>query len=523
MNKAVIYARYSSDSQSEQSIEGQMRVCKEYAEKNGYVIVGEYVDRAMTGTNDKRPAFQQMISDSKKHEWSFVLVYKFDRFARSRYDSAINKSILKKNGVKVVSATEQISNTPEGIILEGMLESFAEYYSAELSQKVKRGLKESRIKGLFTGGPTPYGYDKVNQKLMINETEANIVRQMFDDYLFGMRIKDIVVKLSNAGIKNKYGTEWNINSVSRILRNENYKGILTADNTIYTNIYPQIVSEEIFDEVNNKLKVGKRTSAHYKTDTQYLLSGKLLCGKCSGLMTGDSGKGKLGKIYNYYKCFTKKRSKDKCDKKSISKEYIEDIVFTATQNFFMQIDLKALAKKITEIYNKSIEENLELKALEKELANINKKLKNLLSAVENGIFNDTTNQRMKELEISKKELEEKIAQTSTQSIQPFNEEQIYAYLLSFKDIDQTNEKAKQTLIEMFIKKVVLFDDRVDIYLNSSDDKKTHIKLKEMPEDGEFFDSYLNKKQPETAKGSDCLHLAESERFELSRPVTTLLP
>ena len=216
MNKAVIYARYSSDSQTEQSIEGQMRVCKEYAEKNGYVVVGEYIDRAMTGTNDKRPAFQQMISDSKKHKWSFVLVYKFDRFARSRYDSAINKSILKKNGVKVVSATEQISNTPEGIILEGMLESFAEYYSAELSQKVKRGLKESRIKGLFTGGPTPYGYDKINQKLVINKTEANIVRQMFNDDLSGMRIKDIVVKLSNTGIKNKYGTAWNINSVRKL-------------------------------------------------------------------------------------------------------------------------------------------------------------------------------------------------------------------------------------------------------------------------------------------------------------------
>ena len=224
-------------------------------------------------------------------------------------------------------------------------------------------------------------------------------------------------------------------------------------------------------------------------------------------MTGDSGKGKLGKIYNYYKCFTKKRDKEKCDKKSISKEYIEDIVFTATQNFFMQIDLKALAKKITEIYNKSIEENHELKALEKELADINKKLKNLLSAIENGIFNDTTNQRMKELEISKNELEEKIAQTSAQSIQPFNEEQIYAYLLSFKDIDQNNTKAKQKLIDMFINKVVLFDDHVDIYFNTSDDKKTHLKLKEMAEDGKFFDSYLNKKQPETAKGSDCLHLA----------------
>ena len=116
---------------------------------------------------------------------------------------------------------------------------------------------------------------------------------------------------------------------------------------------------------------------------------------------------------------------------------------------------------------------------------------------------------MKELEISKKELEEKIAQTSAQSIQPFNEEQIYAYLLSFKDIDQNNEKAKQRLIDMFINKVVLFDDHVDIYFNASYDKKTHLKLKEMPEDGELFDNKTNKKQPETPKGSDCLHVAES--------------
>lgn len=115
---------------------------------------------------------------------------------------------------------------------------------------------------------------------------------------------------------------------------------------------------------------------------------------------------------------------------------------------------------------------------------------------------------MKELEISKKELEEKIAQTSAQSIQPFNEEQIYPYLLSFKDTDRNNEKEKQRLIDMFINKVVLFDDHVDIYFNASDDKKTHLKLKGMPEDGELFDNKANKKQPMAAKGSDCLHLAE---------------
>ena len=185
MKKAVIYARYSSDNQTEQSIEGQVRVCKEYAERNDLLIVKEYIDRAMTGTNDNRPALQQMLYDSKKKGFDFVLVYKFDRFARSRYDSAMNKAILKQNGVKLLSATEQISDNPEGIILEGMLESIAEYYSAELSQKVKRGQKESRIKGQFTGGPTPYGYVVRNLKVYINEEQANIVRLMFNECLSG--------------------------------------------------------------------------------------------------------------------------------------------------------------------------------------------------------------------------------------------------------------------------------------------------------------------------------------------------
>ena len=158
MKKAVVYARYSSDSQTEQSIEGQLRVCKDFASKEGYTIIDSYIDRAMTGTNDKRPAFQKMLHDSNKKGFEFVIVYKFDRFARSRHDSAVNKAILKKNGVKVISATELITDTPEGIILEGMLESFAEYYSVELSQKVKRGRKESRIKGNFVGGKVAYGY-----------------------------------------------------------------------------------------------------------------------------------------------------------------------------------------------------------------------------------------------------------------------------------------------------------------------------------------------------------------------------
>lgn len=489
MKKVCLYARYSSDSQTEQSIEGQIRVCKDFASKNDFVIVKEYIDRAMTGTNDKRPAFQQMLLDSKKHDWEFVLVYKFDRFARSRHDSAVNKAILKKNGVKVISATELISDSPEGIILEGMLESFAEYYSAELSQKVKRGLKESRIKGLFTGGSIPYGYKVINQKPMIEESQSKIIIEMFEDYLSGMRLKDIVDKLVKAGIKNANGKSFTINSVSRILRNENYKGVVFADNTAYTNIYPSIVKEDLFDEVNNRLKISKRTSAHHKGKVNYLLSGKLFCGKCNGLMTGDSGKGKLGKVYNYYKCFTKKKDNASCDKKSMSKEYFEDKIITASQEFLSRVDLPKLANKIVNVYNNNIKENYKLKTLEKEVSENKKKLKNVLSALENGIFNDTTNQRMQELEITIKEIEEKIAVANTQTTIPFDEKTILEYLQSFKELDYSKEKAKQRLIDMFINRIVLFDDYADIYFNSSEDNNTKVDLKKQPEleGSDYFD------------------------------------
>ncbi len=166
MKTAVIYARYSSDNQTEQSIEGQLRVCEEFAQRNDILILNTYIDRAMTGTNDNRPAFQQMIKDSSKKEWEYVLVYKIDRFSRNKYETAKNKKILKDNGVKLLSAMENIPDTPEGIILESLLEGMAEYYSAELAQKVKRGMHETRLKGYFTGGTLPYGYKLDGRKLL---------------------------------------------------------------------------------------------------------------------------------------------------------------------------------------------------------------------------------------------------------------------------------------------------------------------------------------------------------------------
>ena len=200
MKTAVIYARYSSDSQTEQSIEGQLHVCNEYAKSHNIVILRTYIDRAMSGKTDKRPDFQQMLKDSARKEWDFVLVYKFDRFGRNRYETAIHKKELKDNGVKVVSATEYLPDTPEAIIFESMLEGYAEYYSAELSQKIRRGNNESRRKGNLTGGRVLYGYKNVNKKAVVAEEEAEAVRYIFSEYALGSYVKDIIKNLTKRGM-----------------------------------------------------------------------------------------------------------------------------------------------------------------------------------------------------------------------------------------------------------------------------------------------------------------------------------
>ena len=222
--KAVIYARFSSDKQNEASIEGQLRECSEYARYNDIQIVGDYIDRAFSAKTDNRPNFQKMIKDSAKHLFELVIVWKLDRFARNRFDSAYYKNVLKKNGVRVVSAKECISQGADGILLESVLEGYAEYYSAELSEKVKRGMTENALKAKANGVRAPFGYYVDNEDhYQIDESLAPVVKEIYTLYLDGMRVKDIARLMNSRGIKNR-GFTMNYNSVFRILTNRKYIG-----------------------------------------------------------------------------------------------------------------------------------------------------------------------------------------------------------------------------------------------------------------------------------------------------------
>lgn len=467
--RAVIYARYSSDNQREESIEGQLRECKEYADKNDMVIVKNYIDRALSAKTDNRPEFQRMIKDSAKGLFDVVLVWKLDRFARNRYDSAHYKAILRKSGVKVISAKETISEGPEGIILESMLEGMAEYYSAELAQKVARGLTENALKARYNGGTLPLGYmiDK-DKHYVINPDTAPIVREIFTRYANGDLIKDIVDSLNGRGLKSTKGADFNKSSLHTMLKNRKYIGEYKYRDIVIPNGIPPIVSEELFEKVQKRMERNKHAPAKEKAKIDYLLSTKLFCGKCGAPMIGESGYGSKGNMYHYYKCANAKKHKT-CDKKTVKKDYIETLVVQLTKQTVLKDEV--IAQIADAVYNLQSKENTIVKALKQNLHEVETAINNMLNAIQMGVVTTSTKQRLEELEQRKSEIE--LAIISEEIEHPIlTKEQIIFWINRFKDMDMGNENNRQCLIDTFVNSVYLYDDKIVITYNFKDGTRT---------------------------------------------------
>ena len=299
---AVIYARYSSDNQREESIEGQIRECTAYAEKNGITVIKHYIDRAFSAKTDNRPEFQQMIKDSGKKLFDVVLVWKFDRFARNRFDSANYKMILKKNGVHLISVMEPIAEGSQGILVETLLEGMAEYYSAELSEKVIRGQTENALKGKCTGGTGTIGYKIDEDKFYhLDPLTSPLVLEAFQRYDNGEKMVEIVNFLNDKGVRNMQSGKMTHSSVNTMLKNRRYIGELSFRDIVVPDAIPAIVPKDLFDRVQKRLDKNKRAPACGKADEEYLLTTKLFCGKCGALMFGESGTSATGRTYYYYK------------------------------------------------------------------------------------------------------------------------------------------------------------------------------------------------------------------------------
>lgn len=466
----VIYARFSCHSQTEQSIEGQLKVCYEYAEANNYTVVGEYIDRAISGTTDNRVEFQRMIADSDKHTFNGVLVYQLDRFARNRYDSAINKAKLKKNGVRVLSAKENITDDASGILIEGVLESMAEYYSVELSQKINRGMALNAEKCLSNGGNPGLGY-KVDsdRRFYIDEDEAAIVREIYERYASGETKTEIINDLKRRNVKTALGREFSPNSLSRLLSNKRYIGVYLYKGKETPGGMPRILDDDLFYRVQSIMDRNKHAPARAHGEGEYLLTTKLFCGHCKEMMVGYGGTSKSGKQYHYYMC--KEARKKKCDKRIVSKSYIEDRVVDECLKMLTEEKIQFIAKKVAEECAKS-PDNLTAKALKKSIRDADTAIENLWNAIEQGqaveMLTDRLNKRMAE----KSELEAQLAIEENKKI-TLTEAQVLAFLDYVCEMPSDDVNKRRAIINIFVHSIYLYDDHFTLIVNASK-KPLHI-------------------------------------------------
>ena len=466
MKTAVIYARYSSDSQTEQSIEGQLRVCQEFAKNNDILIVDTYIDRAMTGTNDMRPDFQRMIKDSNKRAWDYVLVYKLDRFSRNKYETTIHKHTLKENGVKVLSAMENIPDSPEGIILESLLEGMNQYYSAELSQKVHRGLNESYRKGQYTGGAVIFGYDVVDKKNVINPAEAEIVKEIFTKYSQGYTAVALSKDLQARGIRTKKGLYITDKKIYKILANTKYNGKIRHGDTVYDNIYPKIIDDVLWQKVQDIHTENKHAPGRKKEIFDFILSGKLYCGDCHRPMVGESGTSKLGRVYYYYSCLAKRRKQHPCKLKSVDKQWLEDIVINSTWSLLADEGIvRYIAETLCKMHEEETKRNTVIKSLEAQRQNALKASRNLIAAIEQGIVTEQTKIRLKELEAQIAGLDFDIEQEKQRTYTFLSADKIESYLNSVICGDIQEMPVRKLIVKTCVREVILDNDSVTITYN----------------------------------------------------------
>lgn len=465
----VIYARYSSDNQREESIEGQLRECKAFSEKNDIQIIGTYIDRAFSARTDNRPDFQKMIKDSASKKFDLIIVWKLDRFARDRYDSAHYKAALRKNGVKVVSATEKISEGSEGILMEAVLEGMAEYYSAELSEKVVRGLTENALKCKFNGGTLPIGYT-INSEhhFQIDPITAPAVLQAFNAYAEGASMKEIADEMNIKGLRSAFGGKISIDSVTRMLHNRRYIGEFKYRDIVQPNGIPAIVPQELFDRVQDRMASNKKAPAKHKAEDEYLLTTKLYCGKCNRFMVGESGTSKTSNIYRYYKCAGVKKHSG-CDKKTVKKDWIENLVIRQIEKVLFDDDIiEKIADAVLEIQGS---ENTVLPLLHKQYAEIQKGIDNLLNAIQQGIITPSTKQRLEDLEKQKNNLSIQIVKE--EMAKPLlTKEQIIFWFHRFRKLNTRRLDHKRRLIDSFVNAIYLYDDKMVITFNYKEGSET---------------------------------------------------
>ena len=492
----VIYARYSAGPrQTDQSIEGQLRVCTDFCKQRGLTVIDTYCDRHISGRTDERPEFQRLIADAKRKKFEAVVVYKTDRFARNKYDSAVYKRELKRNGIQIFYAAEAIPDGPEGIILESLMEGLAEYYSAELAQKIKRGMHESALKCQSTGSGRPLGYRVDEQKhFQIDPESAQTVQTIFEQYIKGESNAAICELLNSRGLRTAQGKPFNKNSINRIIKNRKYIGEYRYHDIVVEGGMPAIISKDTFNLAQAEMERRRTRKAPKSPKAEYLLAGRLFCGHCKGPMQGVSGTGKSGNKWYYYYCGNTRGKNKTCDKKQVSRDRLERAVVDFTVRYILQEEvLEELARKVHAAQERQNDTASEIAFYEKKLADNKKSIANVLRAIESGAATQTLPARLQELENEQAVILGELSFLKGKRL-AFTEDQILFALMKHLEPypGEPEQDYRRRIISDFVSEVYLYDDRLLIYFNiSSEDGKLKSADLSNIEGGEFDEGLIS--------------------------------
>ena len=480
--RGVIYGRYSEGgNQTDQSLEGQVRECRKYAEDNNISIVGMYLDPHISGKDaENRPEFQRMIKDSDKKLFDVVIVWKTDRFARNRYDSARYKERLKRNGVAIRYAAEHIPDSAEGIILESMLEGMAEYYSADLRQKIMRGMRESAYKCKVLSTP-PIGYKTgADRHYEIDPETGPLISRVFELFNQGAKQVDIATYMNQLGLRTAKGNPLRGSSISKIVTNEKYIGVYEYKpaGIRIEDAFPAIVSKDVFFAAQNRIEKQKNGSYSNRNrgrpaKRNYLLSGLIFCGECGSPMNGETTRKKYDSgetaDYGYYVCREHRRSKKAKVQEGrthliVHLEVIEEAVKEVIKEVIVNPGLRATIQKYVVELSVEKESHIQIKALKARKKSAESSISNLIGALEQGIYSEAVTGRLKSLEQEVYTVSKEIKKLENMSGE-VTKKANWMLDCIHADKELTEEDWRQ-LVQIFIKSVTCYSNGVvEICLN----------------------------------------------------------
>lgn len=491
MIKTVIYARYSAGPrQTDQSIEGQVRECKAYCKKNNMQVMEIYADKHISGKTDERPEFQRLIRDAKAHKFEAVVVWKTDRLSRNKYDAVLYKRELKKAGVQIHYAAETIPEGPEGIILESLMEGLAEYYSAELAQKIKRGMHESATKCKALGAWVPLGYKVSKDKTYeIDPPAADAVKAVFEMYIDKVPNVKICQYLNDRGFRTCQGNLFTKNNINRLIHNEKYIGIYKAADVVIEGGVPAIIDPATWIRAQKVADARKRSQSNREDSADYMISGKLYCGHCGSRMTGACGKSHTGKKYYYYRCSGRSSG---CKKKPIDKEFMESMSANIVKDYFAEnpgtIDM--IASDLYKLQQEGDTRELTIRELTRKLNDVQKKISNILKAIEYGQGTEILFTRLGELNTEKNSIENDIEYERKKTF-GLTEDQFKEFIVQFAQTkNEDSDSYKKRMIETFVYRVDAYDDHYSVFYNfpGNSAESSHFAHSEKEEKGSSSDS-----------------------------------